>query len=67
MDLTADVALHITGSPAVGTVAGDCGGTYQVTGTIAPPEPGRVDVVEAAERHKNASGRLTERPQIIVH
>jgi hypothetical protein len=34
---SADVRLHFIGNPAIGTVTGDCGGTYQATGTIAPP------------------------------
>ena len=34
---TADVALHFTGQPAIGTVTGDCNATYQVTGTFAAP------------------------------
>ena len=34
---SADVTLHFTGTPAIGTVSGDCAGTYQATGTIAPP------------------------------
>jgi hypothetical protein len=34
---TADVRLHFTGTPAIGTVTGDCGATYQTGGTISPP------------------------------
>ena len=34
---SADVKLHFTGTPALGTVTGDCEATYQATGTIDPP------------------------------
>ena len=34
---SADVSLHFVGSPNIGTVTGDCSGTYAVAGTISPP------------------------------